>query len=301
MNIFRNVRESAKLLRRYFNEAERASNMKMIAYRHTPHFYSPLTDLDYIEENQSKIFANPEFIKDIDINSDYQLQLLINFQEYYEQLPFKVISKKMRYQYKNGFFSYGDAIILYSFLRKLKPKNVIEVGSGYSSAAMLDVNELFFDNTINFTFIEPFPERINSLLRDHDAKKNVLVNSVQEVALEKFDKLNENDILFIDSSHVSKAGSDVNHIIFNILPRLKKGVYIHFHDINWPFEYPKKWVMEGRCWTESYMLRAFLQNNSKYSIQYFNSYMAKQHRESLITSLPLCDNNPGGSIWIKKL
>lgn len=273
----------------------------MIAYRHTPHFYSPLTDLDYIEENQSKIFANPEFIKDIDINSDYQLQLLINFQEYYEQLPFKVISKKMRYQYKNGFFSYGDAIILYSFLRKLKPKNVIEVGSGYSSAAMLDVNELFFDNTINFTFIEPFPERINSLLRDHDAKKNVLVNSVQEVALEKFDKLNENDILFIDSSHVSKAGSDVNHIIFNILPRLKKGVYIHFHDINWPFEYPKKWVMEGRCWTESYMLRAFLQNNSKYSIQYFNSYMAKQHRESLITSLPLCDNNPGGSIWIKKL
>jgi hypothetical protein len=79
--------------------------------------------------------------------------------------------------------------------------------------------------------------------------------------------LNENDILFIDSTHVSKFNSDVNCIIHNILPALSKGVYIHFHDVMYPFEYPKNWLIEGRAWNEQYILRAFLEFNTNFKLR----------------------------------
>ena len=74
---------------------------------------------------------------------------------------------------------------------------------------------------------------------------------MQDVALEEFDLLENRDMLFVDSTHVCKTGSDVNHILFNILPRLASGVYVHFHDVFYPFEYPKRWGFGGRAWTEN--------------------------------------------------
>lgn len=105
--------------------------------------------------------------------------------------------------------------------------------------------------------------------------------------------LEENDILFIDSSHVSKIGSDVNHIFFEILPRLKRGVYIHFHDIFYPFIYPKEWVYTGILFSEMYILRAFLMNNKEYSIQLFGDMLSQKHSEKLRG----CGE---GSLWIRK-
>ena len=90
-------------------------------------------------------------------------------------------------------------------------------------------------------------------------KRHRLVNvKLQDVDLKEFDKLKSGDVLFIDSTHVSKIGSDVNYLFFEILPRLHRGVYIHIHDIFYPFEYPKDWIDEGRAWNENYILRAFL-------------------------------------------
>ncbi|MCZ8539210.1 hypothetical protein [Psychrobacillus psychrodurans] len=89
----------------------------------------------------------------------------------------------------------------------------------------------------------------------------------------------EGDILFIDSYHVSKIGSDVNYIIFEILPKLKPGVRIHFHDIFYPFEYPEKWIFEGRFWNRAYLLRAFLQYNQDFIIDLWNNYLILEHKE----------------------
>ena len=114
------------------------------------------------------------------------------------------------------------------------------------------------------------------------------------------DSLDENDFLFVDSSHVLKVGSDVGYIIFQILPRLKKGVIVHFHDVPWPFEYPKEWLGRGIIWNEAYFLRSFLQYNRAFPILYFNAYIHQFHREVLGQMMPLCLRNPGGGLWLKK-
>jgi hypothetical protein len=114
-----------------------------------------------------------------------------------------------------------------------------------------------------------------------------------------FQQLEAGDILFIDSTHVTKAGSDVNQIMFDILPVLRPGVLIHFHDICYPFEYPKEWILTGRYWNEAYLLRAFLQYNSSFEIVFFNSYMGQLHSDQF-SAAPLFLWNPGTSIWIRK-
>ena len=141
---------------------------------------------------------------------------------------------------------------MYALLRRYCPKRIIEVGSGFSSALMMDSNDRFLDGSIRFTFIEPYPERLRSLLTEQDnGCMELLQTVVQNVPCEPFASLERNDILFIDSSHVAKIGSDVsNYLVFEILPRLKPGVVVHVHDVMWPFEYPKEWLMEGRAGTK---------------------------------------------------
>lgn len=112
--------------------------------------------------------------------------------------------------------------------------------------------------------------------------------------------MEEGDVLFIDSIHVSKVGSDVNYLFFEISPRLKKGVYIHLHDIFYPFEYPKEWIFSGKVWNELYLLRAFLQNNYNYKILFFQNIMEKRHKDKFMEKWPLNAPIHGGSIWLQK-
>lgn len=186
-------------------------------------------------------------------------------------------------------------------LRHLMPKKVIEIGSGFSSCATLDTNEMFFNGSLELTFIEPYPDLLMSLIKKEDTKNiNVIPQRLQDVELSEFETLEANDILFIDSTHVSKINSDVNLIFFEILPVLSSGVYIHFHDIFFPFEYPKHWIYEGRAWNEIYMLRAFLQYNSNFSIVLMNTFMEHFHEPFFREEMPLCLKNRGGSIWVRK-
>ena len=167
---------------------------------------------------------------------------------------------------------------------------------------MLDTDELFFDRSIQFTFIEPQPQLLRSLLTEEDLTRvAILETKVQEVDLDRFSELKANDILFVDSSHVSKVGSDVNHIFFKILPALQSGVFVHFHDVFYPFEYPLEWVYEGRAWNETYLMRAFLQYNNQFEIQLFNTFIDWFHKEKYFRDMPLVQKNTGGSIWLKKL
>ncbi len=162
-------------------------------------------------------------------------------------MPFKSEKQNnLRYQFENGFYSYTDAIMLYSMIRYYKPKRIIEIGAGFSSSVMLDTNELFFENAINLTFIDPYADRLYSLITENDKKTATIIETnVQLTPLIVFEKLEQGDILFVDSAHVTKTGSDVNYILFEILPALKKGVLVHFHDVFYPFEYPKDWVFNG--------------------------------------------------------
>jgi predicted O-methyltransferase YrrM len=270
------------------------------------HFYSPIVSKEEVEYYANKLFSNhKDEIEGISLNKLQQVELLEQLTSYYSELPFKdVISKGLRYYYKNDYYCHSDAIFLYSMIRHFKPKSIIEVGSGFSSAVMLDTNDIFFNGSINLSFIEPYPDRLLSLFNDEDKNKTkVIAHKVQDVDLDIFDTLQENDILFIDSTHVSKTGSDVNKILFEILPRLKPGVIIHFHDIFYPFEYPKEWVLgwNGFGWNEAYLLKAFLMYNHQYSILLSNTYLSEFNRTWFQTNMPLCLENEGGSIWIRKI
>jgi predicted O-methyltransferase YrrM len=267
------------------------------------HFYSPIAPKEELRRDAARIFASwPRTMPGIDLREDKQLKLLDVLKDYYPDLPFQ--SEKvdgLRYHYENPAYSYSDGIFLNGMIRYAKPKKVIEVGSGYSSCMLLDTNELWFDNSIKCTFVEPYPNLLHSLLKDGDLDRiRVHGKRVQDVEDSLFVSLEENDILFVDSTHVSRTGSDVNHIIFNVLPSLAEGVYIHFHDIFYPFEYAKQWIDEGRAWNEAYLLRAFLQNNSDFEIVAFNTFLEHFHPDYFRENMPLCLKNRGGSIWLRK-
>jgi hypothetical protein len=267
------------------------------------HFYSPIPALDEIRANERFIFDSvPRSIPGIDMHENKQLDLLHGFKKYYDEIPFRAQKvSNLRYFFDNPAYSYSDAIFLYCMMRYASPQRIIEIGSGHSSCLMLDTNDLYFDGSIALTFIEPNPELLLSLMSGDDSEAtNIKASRVQDVDFTVFDSLQAGDILFIDSTHVSKIFSDVNHIIFEILPRLNDGVLIHFHDIFYPFEYPLDWVYEGRAWTEAYLLRAFLQCNRCFRIVLMNTFLERFHSDLFEKTMPLCLKNPGGSIWIRK-
>lgn len=267
------------------------------------HFYSPIPDLDDIAAREQEIFGSlPESLPGIDLRADEQLQLLRRFESYYNDLPFTPeATQGLRYHYENPAYSYSDAIMLHCMIRYLEPRRIIEIGSGHSSCVILDTNDRFFDGAIEATFIEPYPELLHDLLEPEDLDRvRIIDRPVQEVSLETFGALGKNDILFVDSTHVGKVGSDVNRILFDILPRLDVGVHIHFHDITYPFEYPKEWVFEGRAWNETYLLRTFLSFNREFRVLLMNTYMQHRFPDFFEQHMPLCLRNPGGSIWIRR-
>lgn len=267
------------------------------------HFYSPIPNREEIRQMEKRLFGCiPEEIPGVDLNTESQQDLLQQFKAYYNELPFAPQKKKgLRYFYENPSYCYSDAVFLYGMIRHFQPNRIIEVGSGFSSCCTLDTNELHFDNEIQCSFIEPYPKLLFSLLKPEDqGRVEILEKKLQDVDLALFDSLAENDLLFIDSTHVARTGSDVNYIFFEILPRLKKGVLIHFHDIFYPFEYPKDWVYAGRAWNEAYMLRSFLQYNDAFRVVMFNTYLAHFFPEVFERDFPLCLKNTGGSIWLRK-
>lgn len=261
------------------------------------HFYSPVTHSVKFQH-----FDKRQLIPGIDLNTEAQLELLKEFKKVYKEHTFtEKTTDKNRYFFDNDQFAHTDSLTLYSMLRTHKPKRVVEVGSGYSSALMLDVNNQFFDNKIELTFIEPFPTRLRSLLRPEDKKTaKIIVKPVQDVALNEFEKLESGDILFIDSSHISKSGSDVNWLYFEVLPVLKPGVIIHIHDIPYPFEYFDAWIKQGRSWNEAYLLRALLIENPKFKLLFWGEYLHKFYAKDMRTAMPLSTKNHGGSLWIQR-
>jgi hypothetical protein len=168
---------------------------------------------------------------------------------------------------------------------------------------MLDSADHASLRNLQITCIEPHPERLKSILRNDDARRlELIVRPIQEVPEGIVDELERNDILFIDSTHVLKTGSDVHFELFHLLPRLKPGVVIHFHDVVYPFEYPDKWVFESNySWNEAYALRAFLMYNTRFRVIFWNSLFARGYRASIQDEFSPFLKNPGSSIWLESL
>ena len=281
-------------------------NMDDYFQRYVPHghFYSPLPS----KEDEEKYCANKPVDVDssIRLNIDEQLALCNEMKKFYNPWMFAETESGLgqngntRYYYENKFFSYGDGIILNMFLRKTHPKRIVEVGCGFSSAMMLDTCDMFSElGDVDFTFIEPEPER--RLLKLVDAREiNLIKSNLQDLSPDLIcGALDCGDLLFIDSSHVVKLNSDVMFIFDRILPNLKKGVYVHFHDVVYPFVYPDCWVREGRFWNEVFFLKQFLAYNDSWKIVLWPVML---HQKNLIQDIfPLINRNIGGSLYLQKI
>jgi hypothetical protein len=215
-------------------------------------------------------------------------------------IPFE---KNDHFYFDNESFGIGDADVYYSMIRHLKPNNVVEIGGGFSTQlARLALNKNFKENEDrkgNLICIEPYEFKY---LRKIEV--DLIRSRVEEVSINLFGKLDRNDIVFVDSSHIIKPKGDVLHEIFEILPNLKSGVYIHFHDIFTPFDYPEKWIMdEIRLWNEQYLLEGFLSFNTQFEIILSMSYLMNFHSDQIMRYFPQLTSRksiPPSSLWIRK-
>ena len=261
------------------------------------HFYSPVPcarDLTRLSPRDD--------VPGIDLRTEAQLELLAEIGAHASGfLPPDEPRPDWRYHAENPMFAIGDALALQAMLRIRRPDRVIEVGSGWSSAVMLDTAERFLERCPELIFIEPYPANLDALLREEDrAEVTVHPRPVQDVDIDLFSSLGPGDILFIDSSHVVKPGSDVNYLYFDVLPRLAPGVAVHVHDIFFPFEIPDSWLAEGRMWGETYLLRALLTGASEWAILLWNDYLGTKHHDAVMAALRAAEPNTGASIWIER-
>ena len=265
------------------------------------HFYSPQTSRAEVAEVFASGSFGPPFLG-VDLNAAGQVALLRELANFYAEQPFpEQPTAGRRYFLDNPSYGYFDGIALYLMLRHTGARRVIEVGSGFSSAAMLDLNEFVFGGRLQLTFIDPDMSRLRKLLKPEDqARVTLIEQKVQAVPTSVFAELAAGDVLFIDSSHVSKLGSDVNRLFFDVLPVLKPGVFVHIHDVTGNLDYPRDWFEQGRSWNEQYLLRAFLMYNREWSVELFTGWIYNEQRAFFTERMPLCARGGGGQIWLRK-
>ena len=255
---------------------ERASRQS----RYAPgHYYSAIPDWGSV---RSRVGEKIDDLRlwGIDLNEEKQLALLRSFAD---SLGSDFWTKGgslsgPRYNWPNNYFHWTDAGLLTHIISHFRPRRIVEVGCGFSSAA---VSDALVRTSLNLpagrTLIDPSFSRLKSLLPpDEIARLTLHEKVVQVVDVKEFLSLSAGDILIIDSSHVTKHGSDVNWLVFDVLPQLAPGVVVHFHDVFVPFDYPANWYEERRGYNETFLLRAFLQFNSDFAIIAFADFL--RHR-----------------------
>lgn len=251
-------------------------------------FYSPIPNLKEI--NSERFASNPR-----EYNFD-ALKIDLNEQENFLKDLFDNVTFT---PYRNQGLSLFDSYLLYSFIKKNKPRKIIEIGCGETTKI---IQKSIKDNRINSKHIciEPYKSEIfNNVINEYGHSLTFLEKRVQDVATEIF---SDCDFLFIDSSHVVKTDSDVLYEFIEIIPKLRKGTFIHFHDIVIPYAYYFDWHKDGnQYWNESYFLHAFLMFNDKWKTIFASRYFQQNKYSNLKRLAPfLSPNHRNTSYYIQK-
>ena len=160
----------------------------------------------------------------------------------------------------NGWYEAFDAELLWALVRDLRPRRVVELGSGWSSmvlTAALEANAGDGDRC-RYEVFDPYPRE--------PAPPGVQRVRAQDVPEEAFAALGPRDVLFVDTTHTVKTGGDVNRIVLDVLPLLAPGVVVHFHDVLLPWELHRSWLERGWFWFEQDLLQAFLSGNDGWEV-----------------------------------
>ena len=246
------------------------------------HFYSPIPDTRELK-NKVDLWTKKSELPGIDINLEGQMNFLEKiFPLYKNEFNFPINKTKIPHEYylNNAAFGLEDATVLHCMIRHFQPRTIIEIGSGYSTcvsarACLMNRRER---HRCKLTSIDPYPRRTHR--EGFDGLDAHIAKKIEDVEADFFEKLEENDILFIDSSHIVRTGGDVIFLFLEILARLKKGVVVHIHDIFLPFEYPRKWVIDNQTFlSEQYLLQAFLCFNKSFEVLFGNHFIKTTYPE----------------------
>lgn len=269
------------------------------------HYYQPIPDTARLRDD---LWSRRSDLPGLDMNEAGQVELLSRFQsafrQEYDSLPRQPTGNPHDFYLDNGAFVSVDAEVLYCMVRQFKPRRICEIGSGMStllSARAALRNEQDGCPPCDLLAIEPFPSE--GLRCGFPGLTRLLEKRVEDVPLSEFGQLSEGDILFIDSSHVLRIGNDVQFEYLELLPRLRRGVIIHIHDVFLPAEYPRHWVTGmRRFWTEQYLLQAFLAFNHSFEVLWAGSYMHLRQPDRLQSAFASYDRakTRPGSFWIRR-
>ena len=268
------------------------------------HYYEPLPDFSAITQEQAMQRRESACIN---WNLEAQLNLVKQLSAYGAEIQQLADEQDptLKFDFFNDFYFELDAAIYYALLREIKPSKVIEIGCGYSTqiaAKAIAINQQE-GKAGKIICIEPYPE---PQLLEANLEFKLINERVENIDLNILEQLDTGDILFIDSTHTVKFGSDVCREILEILPAIPSGVWIHFHDIFFPYDYPPKWLIEERrAWNEQYMLEAFLAYNSRFEVVLANHWLSVDYPQEVakIWSGVLKWTDPYhhcGSLWLRK-
>jgi len=275
-------------------------------YHVTPvHFYEPLPDTRTLKDHLWSVHSS---LAGVRIREEAQLkflqELVEEFKEEYEVLPREKTGVPHQYYVNNTNFESVDGEILYCTIRRFKPERIFEIGSGHStylSAQAVLKNRRESGRECEFIAFEPYPNEV--LAGGFPGLSKVVPVQAQDIPLSEFGRLKENDILFIDSSHVLKIGSDVQYEYLEVIPRLNRGVLVHLHDIFLPAEYRREWIFKNyKFWNEQYLLQAFLAFNDGFEVLWAGSYMHLKHPDKLRAAFSSyeADRTWPGSFWMRR-
>ena len=272
------------------------------------HFYSPVPDIGDL--GKRNVWGKRSPLTGVDFQEEKQLGLLKELGRQFGnecRWPLKPTGDPASFHLDNGCFSYGCAAALHTMIRSLQPKHLIEIGSGFSSRVISEAVKRNSDKgtPCQYVIVDPYPGEV--IKGDRLSKSQLIQERIELLNVETFDVLGENDILFIDSGHTIRTGSDVNFLFLEILPRLKPGVVIHVHDICLPYEYPEAYFINPGFrvfWTEAYLLQAFLAFNSSFEVLLAMNFIQTDHMDLFCEAFPhfnLQENwANSGSFWLRR-
>ncbi|MHC4251491.1 MAG: class I SAM-dependent methyltransferase [Planctomycetota bacterium] len=294
----------ASFVHRTFNLWQRLGVHVSYAYYGTP--------IPNTRELGDALWANPSALPGLDMNEKGQLELLAllesGFKDEYSALARDRAWVPAGVRPRDVLFKSPDAEVAYSMVRHLKPRRVLEIGAGFSTlvlARALRANResagAAGGDTPELVANEPYPKRFLKRFLESDPTPPVtlLVRRAQEVPLADFEELGANDILFIDSSHIVKIGSDLHYLVLEVLPRLAKGVAVHFHDICMPLEYPRSEVVGKQFFfNEQYFLQAFLAFNGAFDVALAGRYLQLRHPDRFEQAFGAGAAGGASSLWL---
>jgi hypothetical protein len=265
------------------------------------HYYSPVPRTEHLSDD---FWQSPSGLVGLEFNTLSQLRFLEDQLSPYIaefQPPREMTSMPERFYLNNGLYQGGDADVLYGMLRHLKPRRVIEIGSGFSTLVAISACQANRQegHETHLCSYDPYAQGLSHPVAEFAQLESI---AAERLPLAIFEQLQAGDILFVDSTHTVKIGGDVTFLVLEVLPRLADGVVVHFHDVFLPWHYPREWVERNHWyWAEEYLVQAFLAFNNAFRVVFAGAAVARAHPDRLRRAIPNFDPAiPPLALWLER-